>query len=242
MSSDFKEKLYSNYYEIQSQYNDLSKELRLREPYIRALIERHVPKDRNLRILDLGSGYGAMVYFLKKMGYENLQGVDVSPQNVQIAKQLNIDCIEQTKAQDYLEKQEKHSWDIILALDVLEHFTRAELMSVMEQIQRILKPKGKLILHVPNGEAIFSGAVFFSDLTHELAFTRRSILQLSKCAGFKKAIFYEDVPIVHGVKSAIRHVVWKIVRNFFRMIYISETGEASSDLILSQNLLAVIEK
>jgi 2-polyprenyl-3-methyl-5-hydroxy-6-metoxy-1,4-benzoquinol methylase len=201
-----------------------------------------MPEDRNTRVLDLGCGYGALLYFLKNMGYQNLKGVDGSPEQVSLAGQLGLEIVQEGDVLDLLRKSDKGSYDVVVAFDVLEHFTKEELLGICDELYRVLSDNGRLILHVPNGEAIFSGSVFFGDLTHETAFTRNSLRQLMNCSGFKKVQFAEDVPVMHGIKSAARHVIWKVVRSIFRLIYVAETGDIGGDLVLTQNLLAVVEK
>jgi hypothetical protein len=48
-----------------------------------------------------------------------------------------------------------------------------------------LKPGGRLILRVPNGASTFSGALLWSDLTHERPFTKMSCKQLLQPLGFE---------------------------------------------------------
>src|SRR5258706_12360867 len=53
-----------------------------RAPFLRKLIVDHFPRDRGARILDLGAGHGALLHFAREAGYENVAGIDVSPQQV----------------------------------------------------------------------------------------------------------------------------------------------------------------
>src|ERR1044071_2245630 len=57
-------------------------------PYFRHLIHKYFPKDKNVGIVDLGCGYGALLYFLRKAGYYNLEGIDRSLEQVQGAHLL----------------------------------------------------------------------------------------------------------------------------------------------------------
>ena len=95
---------------------------------------------------------------------------------------------------------------------------------------------------MPNGEAIFSGRIYFGDLTHETCFTRQSVHQLMNACGFKAVRFAEDMHVVHGFKSGARLNLWKIFHSLFRLIYIAETGDLGRELLLSQNMIAVAEK
>jgi SAM-dependent methyltransferase len=53
--------------------------LRPRGPGFRQDIREHFPVNRNAKILDLGSGHGAFVYFIREAGYTNVIGVDRLP-------------------------------------------------------------------------------------------------------------------------------------------------------------------
>jgi hypothetical protein len=82
----------------------------------------------------------------------------------------------------------------------------------------------------------------YGDLTHEIAFTRESIAQLLRSSGFAEVRCFEDAPIVHGAKSAVRWVLWKMIRLALRVYIVAETGDTGRECIFSQNLLAVATK
>ncbi len=236
--------LYDNYLTSHAQANndDISQALASRAPYLKSLIANSFPNDRQVKILDLGCGYGALLYFLKEAGYHDLQGIDTSSEQVAGAKRLGLDFVRQGNLIEALKESGEGTYDVLIAFDVLEHFSKDEILDFAAEARRVLKTGGRLIVHVPNGEAIFSGAVFFGDLTHETCFTRASLRQLIKIAGFSSMQVMEEAPIVHGPKSFMRYVVWKIFRSIFRVIYVAETGDPAKDLVLSQNLLAVVVK
>jgi SAM-dependent methyltransferase len=60
------------------------------EYYFRAWL----PKDKGVSIGDLGCGIGRLLYFFTQLGYFNLIGVDISPEQVQIAKQVMANVYE----------------------------------------------------------------------------------------------------------------------------------------------------
>ena len=75
---------------------------------------------------------------------------------------------------------------------------------------------------------------------NELAFTRESLSQLYLSCGFSHLHCYEDDPVVHGLKSAVRYVViWKGMRGLLRLYLAAETGDTGREAIFSRNLLAV---
>src|SRR4051794_6255172 len=91
----WKERLYNSYVSSgQAKANAgpdaVSNPFRLRGPYLRKIIRRFVPYDRQIRIVDLGCGHGACLYVLKSAGYVNVAGVDISPEQISRAHQLGV--------------------------------------------------------------------------------------------------------------------------------------------------------
>jgi cyclopropane fatty-acyl-phospholipid synthase-like methyltransferase len=194
------------------------------------------------KILDLGCGHGALIHVARQMGYKNVDGVDGSPEQVAAAQRLGIRGVEEGDLMQVLANLTDASQDCVIAFDVLEHFTRDELISFVDEVKRVLKPSGRWIIHTPNGESPFCGRIRFGDLTHELAFTRTSIAQLLYSSGFSDVRSYEDEPIIHGVISLFRSAIWKGIRGGLRLYLAAETGDTGRNAIFSQNFLTVAVK
>ena len=54
----------------------------------RYYLREWLPVDKEVNIVDLACGGGRLLYFFDRMGYENIQGVDISPDQVRVAKQV----------------------------------------------------------------------------------------------------------------------------------------------------------
>lgn len=240
----FRSRIYNNYVEAREQplAPRTLAELAPRAPFLRRLVRQHFPADRNAAILDLGCGHGALIHFARELGYLNLRGIDGSPEQVAVARQLGIEGVEEHDLRSALAAQAEASLDSVIAFDVIEHFTRDELLPFVDAVARVLKPSGSWIIHAPNAESPFFGAIRYGDLTHELAFTRESLSQLLLSSGFCGVQFFEDKPVVHGAKSAIRWALWKTIRGVLRLYVAAETGDASGGRIFSRNLLAIAYK
>jgi 2-polyprenyl-3-methyl-5-hydroxy-6-metoxy-1,4-benzoquinol methylase len=216
--------------------------LRPRAHYLDKLIREHFPADKNAAILDLGCGHGALVHFARQTGYYNIKGVDRSPQQVAEAQRLGIDGVSEGDLLQTLQSLGNSSQDMIITFDVIEHFTKNELIPFTDEVYRVLRKGGKWIIHTPNAESPFFGRIRYGDFTHEQAFTRTSIIQLLKSSGFSNIICYEDTPIPHGLKSAIRWLLWKVIRGGLRLYLAVETGAGEKACIFSQNFLVVVSK
>ena len=212
-----------------------------RAPYLQRVIRDHFPSNRDSRILDLGCGHGSLVFFARQAGYRYAEGVDRSPEQVMEARRLGIDGVREGDLMETLGALPEGSQHTIIAFDVIEHFTREELMPFVDAVHRALTPGGTWLIHTPNAESPFFGRIRYGDITHEQAFTVTSLNQLLRASGFSSIHCYEDTPIVHGVASAGRWVIWKAMRALLRTYLLAETGGPGSG-VLSQNMLAVAVK
>lgn len=216
--------------------------LRPREPYLDRLVRRHFPPSREATIFDVGCGHGAVLDAARRAGYAKLAGVDVSPQQVEAARHLGIPGVQQGDLLQALGELAAESQDMVIAFDVLEHFGKDETLAFVDEVQRVLRPGGRWLIHVPNGESPFAGRIRYGDFTHEQAFTSGSLTQLLLASGFERVACFEDVPVPHGLPSIVRAVLWRVIRMGLRLYIAAETGDSGRDAIFSQNLLAVATK
>jgi SAM-dependent methyltransferase len=238
----YRTRIYNSYLSARAEPLSIDKvrtDLRHRGPYIRRIIRRHFPSDKNARILDLACGYGAFLYFAIQAGYHNGRGVDGSDEQVQKAKTLGVAGVSRGDIFDFLRAEPDASADVVICFDIIEHLTRDELLAFVDDIHRVLKPGGRWIIHTPNAESPFGGAMRYWDLTHEMAFTRTSLGQLLLSSGFRSCQSFDDTPVVHGGKSIIRWGIWKIIRGALRLWIAAETGETNNRCVLTRNFLTV---
>ena len=211
-------------------------------PYLAKVIRDHFPADRAAKILDLGCGEGGFLRALRQHGYTDLTGIDRSPEQVAVAARRGEAGVRLGDVLIDAAALPDASHDVIIAFDVIEHLKREELLVLADNVRRALRPGGRWMLHLPNAESPFFGRIRYGDVTHEQAFTRGSLRQILLAAGFASVRCFEDAPVVHGVKSAARFAVWKMIRLGLRVYLAAETGETGPEPIFSQNLLAVAER
>ena len=241
-STDYRARIYANY--VNARATPLAPptlaalEPRLRS-ILRPLVRRHFPSNRDAAILDLGCGHGGLLYALQQAGYRNARGVDSSPEQVAAAQRLGIDGVSQGEALPTLHATAEASLDVVVTFDVIEHLTKLELIPFVDAVHRALRPGGRWIIHVPNGESPFGGKMRYGGLTHELAFTRTSLTQLLMASGFSEVDCFEDRPEPHGLKSLVRAGLWRLIRASWLFYIAIETGNTDRRAIFSQNLLAV---
>lgn len=93
------------------------------------------------KILDIGAGTGDFLLTAKNDGW-NVIGVEPSERAKNIAKQKGISFVEE------ISELENNSFEVITMWHVLEHVPNLELQ--IQELKRLLKPTGTLIVAVPN--------------------------------------------------------------------------------------------
>jgi cyclopropane fatty-acyl-phospholipid synthase-like methyltransferase len=243
-SDEYRRRVYGAYVTARSAALAPSsiQDLRPRAAQQNNLIRAYFPRDRSSEIIDLGCGHGALIHFAREAGYRNITGIDRSLQQVEAARRLGINGIRCAELVEEISSMENNSFDAIVTFDVIEHFHKDELISFVDQVLRVLRSKGRWIIHAPNGESPFASMIRYGDFTHELAFTKESLSQLLLSSGFARVDCYEDGPAAHGPVSAVRYLLWKVIRSGLRFILAVETGDVGINAIYSQNLFAVAIK
>jgi len=181
-----------------------------------------LPVSRDAAITDVGCGAGWMLAYLKQCGYRNLSGVDISREQVDISRQV-IDAVEEGDATGYLEARAEQ-FDLILALDLLEHLSKEEGVRFLEACFGALRARGRLVIQTPNPESSRAGGIIFGDATHEQAVGPSALAGLLRFCGFKEIRMREAGPAPHGVASACRWLAWQWVRLGRALVDTIETG------------------
>jgi SAM-dependent methyltransferase len=183
-----------------------------------------LPADKHAPILDVGCGSGSFLEALRSRGHTRLEGVDLSPAQVDAGRARGLTGITLAPAIDHL-RQHTARYALITAFNVLEHQTRTELFDLLDAIYAALAPGGRLIAVVPNAKGLFGAHVRFNDITHELSFTPQSVAQVCAVTGFECERVLEHGPVIHGVVSAARWSLWQVIRGLLLTARLAEGGD-----------------
>ena len=183
-----------------------------------------LPPARSARILDAGCGHGNLLYALRQWGYEHLDGVDLSEEQVQLARERFPDVV-QGDALQFLASGNR-AYDLIAALDVIEHLPLDKATEFLELCRQAMTPGGRLIMQTPNAAGLRAGVVVCGDITHERVYAPSAMLQLLLLAGFERVEFRETGPVPRGVVSCLRYVLWQALRGGLKMWDYVETGRS----------------
>lgn len=238
---NYREKLYSTYVSTHTSYlygkvtlDDIKRQF----PVWKKYFERFLPKEKDTKILDIGCGNGGFVYFLNSLGYRNAHGIDFSPEQIEIAKKLGIKNVECADLREFLKGKQGY-YNLIFARDVIEHFNKDEILDILRLIYDSLN-SGAVVIQTPNAEGPLGSKYRYGDFTHEIAFTRSSLNQVLKVAGFNDTAFYPTGPVPKGFKSAVRFLLWKGIEIMLRFYMVIEIGSFSG--IFTQNIIARAKK
>lgn len=185
------------------------------------------------RVLDLGCGSGDLLAYLNGYGFRLAEGIDVSEEQVDLAVSRGLNA----SVADALEALRKRVgvYDVITAFDVLEHFSKDELLQLMEAVRNALRPNGVFIAQTPNGEGLLPGHVMYSDLTHVTILTPESLEHLLRVSGFVQCEFFETGPVSKNLVGVVRTILWSIARGIAIALRMIETGR--SQRIWTENMI-----
>jgi SAM-dependent methyltransferase len=199
-----------------------------------------LPKNQDAPILDVGCGWGGFLAFLQAKGYTDLAGVDSSKQQVEIAHRLGLERVEVGDVFAALTKYRNH-YACISVFNVLEHLDKEQVLPFLREALAALRPGGCLLLEVPNANSPFGSRTRYWDFTHELSFTPTSLLQILQVAGFSDVRLRERCPVLHGVKSWVRWLLWQFIRQGLSFYLMVEQGSAGPRLF-TQDMQAIAGK
>jgi len=189
-----------------------------------------LPEKKNAAIVDLACGNGKLLYFFKERGYKNITGVDISPGQVQLARQV-IPEVYQMDVIDFLGSY-VNSFDLITGLDIIEHLQKDEILRFLGLCHRALRKGGRLILQTPNADSPLSTSIRYGDFTHEVCFNPNVLLGLLHLCKFNQVEVREQgpVPLGYSIVSTIRYAIWQIIRMGLKLWNFAETGGPGSGL------------
>ncbi|MFT5725602.1 MAG: 2-polyprenyl-3-methyl-5-hydroxy-6-metoxy-1,4-benzoquinol methylase [Bacteroidia bacterium] len=235
----YRETLYKNYYSTHSGKLDQSVQVQHFNQQVRYFVREFqnlVPADKSVQILDIGCGTGSLIKALNTLGYNNTYGVDLSEEQVKMASAFGIACIVQADVKDYL--QDKAGvYDVIFAVDLIEHLGKDELVDFLKLVNRGLKPGGTVVFRTPNMDAPLSAVFAFADFTHEVFLNKSSAKQLLQSCGYQEVEISEGITFIeNGVKEIIRKIGWAITQIGLKaMLFLS--ARTWDEVLFSPNIV-----
>ena len=119
------------------------------------------------RFIDVGSGRGEWLDILRENGAVDYVGVDLNARQNALCEArghhvVQMDCIA------YLADQPDESVDLISGFQIIEHLCMSDLVELLRQSHRVLKPGGIILFETPNPRNLIVGAdTFYMDPSHK---------------------------------------------------------------------------
>ncbi|MBK9271797.1 MAG: class I SAM-dependent methyltransferase [Saprospiraceae bacterium] len=193
------------------------------------------------RILDLGCGSGSLLKALMENGFHQIKGVDLSPEQIEVAKSMGVTQAECAGIDEYLNNTPSN-YDLIFGMDIIEHFTKNELVQLMLKLKSRLNRGGKIIFRTPNMDAILPNRYAYGDFTHECLLNASSASQLGLSCGFSKLqVIESNMDIRNPLLNWIR-IFLLVILKLKMKVELFVTGRSSKDLIVSPNILLILEQ
>lgn len=167
------------------------------EPLFEVLLPHITPE---MRVLDIGAGYGGALNRLRREGFNNIRGIEASQRRWRVCRDqlnLNVTLTTAEKMESEFEIASGAPYDVVFSWHVVEHVV--DLNQSLAAIAKLLRPGGKLVIGVPhrNHEHLIYLAHF---LPHVHSFTPRSLELLLARHGF----------VVEHVDDMIRVVAQRV--------------------------------
>ena len=196
-----------------------------------------LPKDKFAKIVDLACGGGKLLHFCREQGYRNVSGVDISPDQVALSRQV-IPNVTQGNVIEFLESN-SGKFDLVIGFDIIEHFYKDEVLRFLDAAYSSLKPGGRLIIQTPNTEGPWGAQYRYGDFTHEVGFNPNSLHRLMKLVGLTDIESREcdPSPFGYSIFSSVRALLWQFIRVVLLSYNLIETG-STGDRVFTRVFLA----
>jgi len=213
---------------------------RLAASYRRRL-SRHIVPRPEWRCLDLACGAGNFLAYLAACGAQGFHGVDGSEAATAAARtEFGSDHVSCADVFAFL-RTETAAYDLISALDFIEHISKDELFDLLFLVAGRLRPGGKFLLRTPNASGLFGMASRYNDITHELCFTPTALSDVLARGGFRLLAFWEDTGRPTNIMQTVHWLTWQAARVAIRCVDAAETG-MWGDGVLTRNMWALAER
>ncbi len=138
---------------------------------------------REAPVLDVGCGRGE---WLEALGASGLvaRGVDLNPLMIAECRARGFDVV-QGGGIDHLRQMAPGSLGALSAIHVIEHLGFNDLVVLLDEARRVLRPGGLLVLETPNPENLVVGACsFYNDPTHRQPLPPEPMRHVARARGF----------------------------------------------------------
>lgn len=157
------------------------------DDFIVPYLEENSPKDRKVRILDVGSGEGNLKYFFEDLSDIEFTGIEISENRQEMCRKLGYEIISFDIEKEKFPFEDNH-FDVVVASHVIEHLYHPKV--ALKEIQRVTKKDGMVVIGVPMHSWWLSSILYIKEWLfpsrphqHHQFYTMHSLKKF--CSSFK---------------------------------------------------------
>ncbi len=165
--------------------------------------------------LEIGFGHGSFLAFARDNGIE-VSGIEVNGNLREMARRAGFEAYS-----DMVELPKGRRFDLVVALNVMEHIPQDVIPSFLSSIMERLNPDGAFIATFPNGDSPFCMLHQNGDVTHTTTLGSQKVQYLVQLAGFNLVrCGAPSLPIIGaGLKKGAYAVVARPLRRVFSVFF-----------------------
>jgi SAM-dependent methyltransferase len=168
------------YAAFEDQFRGDSNEIRERLKYYLPFFQE---ASRTTDILDLGCGTGDWLDLLRDEGLQ-ARGVEINAVMLEACRARQLDVVEGDML-DYLHGLPDSCMNVITAFHLIEHIPFETMFELLNEVRRVLRPGGLVMLETPSPENLVVAACnFYSDPTHHKPVYPHTLTFVLKNMGF----------------------------------------------------------
>lgn len=198
----------------------------------------------NINILEVGFGNGELLGYLSADRY-HLHGVEINSSLTNRAIAKGFDAF--TGLVWDIAALDKKKFDLIIAIDVVEHMDRHQLDGFFAWASTHLSEQGNLVLRFPEGASPFSLPYQNGDFTHVSALTKNKLISLASKNNLRITVYDNEYlrsdtlcsrGLVGKMALLLLQAYAKILRLFLRLFLYP----LCIDLKLSTNSIVIMNQ
>jgi len=193
---------------------------------------------KEVRILELGFGNGGLLGWCRQRGYECV-GIESNPLLMARAAKAGFNTV--VSLTGARERYGDHSFDLVVAMDVLEHIPAPDIPNVLRDIHALLVPGAVFVARFPNGDSPFGRAYQNGDITHVTVLGSGKVSSLAGHAKFIVERFKEPAVPLRG--AGMTRVCKRLSAKAWRSVIgalISHAYFTGGIRVLSANMVAIL--